>query len=216
LFFILLFSFPWAFCQGQSSIFPVFAIQKQATLKRVTARTFLIPAVGIQSGQNMTLVGPVIRLAQWDDTLPYKPSLTGIQATETYFFSREEKKLQFYLAFNSKYQKTEEEWESNYWSVTAKQYRNYEVENEETIWENSLGPGLAWNFHRNFQLNGSLGLGYYLSFLEFEKPDEISYSVSAKDYRGYRHHGLFYSIQVGIAYRLDDVSHLVGSLRNWP
>src|SRR5690606_25166684 len=115
LFFIPCFLLSCAFCLGQSPIFPVFSLQNQATLKRTTARTFLIPAAGIQSGKNLTLVGPIIRLAQMDHVLPSSPSLTGIGATELYFFSREEKKLQFYLAFNSKYQKTEVEWESNYW-----------------------------------------------------------------------------------------------------
>lgn len=211
---IPLFLFSWAFCQGQPSVSPVLALDQQVTLKRVTARTFLIPQAGVQSGRNMLLVGPVIRMGQVNQAYFGKPSLTGIQVTEAYFFSREGKKLQLYLAFRSKYQKVEEEWESNFWSVTAQEYRNYEMENEERIWENSLGPGLVWNFHRNFHINANMGFGFYLSFLEYEKPEELSVSVPVKDYRPYRDHGLFYSIQVGIAYNLAEVSHLFTSSRD--
>lgn len=207
---IPLFLFSWAFCQGQSSVSPVLALDQQVTLKRVTARTFLIPQAGVQSGRNMLLVGPVIRMGQVNQAYFGKPSLTGIQVTEAYFFSREGKKLQLYLAFKSKYQKTEEEWESNFWSVTSQAYRDYEMENEESIWENSMGPGLVWNFYRNFHLNGSLGLGYYLSFLKHEKPEELSAPVIIKDYRPYRNQGLVYSIQIGIVYKMDHVSRLTG------
>jgi len=199
---LILLTGPW--CRGQSPVLPLFAFQKQLTLKRVTARTFLIPAVGIQKGNNMILAGPVIRIAQLDNALSNKPILTGIQLSEAYFFpNKKNSRLQFYAVYFSKYQEIEEEWTGNFWAPLQKQYIDYEAENEETIWENSLGAGISWNFHRKLRLDSSIGLGYYLSFTEWEEPEESFNPSQNKDYRGYRNNGLFYSFQIGVTYKFN-------------
>ncbi|MEX2335657.1 MAG: hypothetical protein WD555_00125 [Fulvivirga sp.] len=70
-------------------------------------------------------------------------------------------------------------------------------------WENSLGAGLTWNFHKNFSLNSRFGLGYHISSLKHDDLDEQPV-LSNRDYRGYRNKGIFYNIQIGTALRWDN------------
>ena len=204
---LLLLFLAFSLCCGQSTITPVISFQKQLTLKRATAAVFVIPSVGIKKGSNTILAGPVIRIAQLDNVLPDKPIFTGFQVTQQHFFTiQDTKKLRFFGEFNSKYQEMEEEWTSNYWNANQGQYIDNEAESEETVWENSLGAGIGWNFHSNFYLQSSLGLGYYLSFLESDAEDGLSDLPNTKDYRGYRNKGIFYSFQIGVAYKLSDIS----------
>lgn len=202
----LLAFFSVTLCSAQFGLSPVLAVQKQATLKRATARVFVIPSAGLRTGRNIMTIGPVVRLAQLDDVQPNKLMLTGVQATYNHIFTRkEDKKLQFYGEINSKYQVIEEEWQSNYWNQVKKNYVDYETESKETIWETSLGAGVAWSFNRNVSLSGSLGSGFYFSGLEYDDVDEMPDLFNATDYRGYRYRGFFCSFQLGIIFTFPDL-----------
>lgn len=126
-------------CQGQIFLSPMLDLTQQVTIKRATARAFLNLSVGFEHNKNTFLAGPVIRIAQFDQVNPKPAFISGIQYTYRYSFTNEVKKLRFFGEVMSKYQKIEDEWISNYWSAVRNKYIDYEVESEETIWENSQG-----------------------------------------------------------------------------
>lgn len=184
----------------QKSAIPFVALEQQLRMQRLNLRLSLAPTAGCKLGKFRIGTGPLFLLKEFPEAGRVLPRLNGWQlGTQYQLKRREEQLIQPFFGFRSSLEQLSETWVANDWDSRARVYQEYELKSVEELWDHSLYGGASIQLPAALQLQLSLSVGYFHSYLRSQASSQNS-QFPIPDYRPYQEKGVSVGCSVGLSY----------------